>query len=80
MLKPRTISCRGALSLFGFGATLFAIPTTDAEAQTSGMARGKSASNGVTSGAEASPRRNSPQEPSPRLPRRDKNNRKSAKA
>jgi hypothetical protein len=39
MLKVQTMSGRGVLSLFGFGAALFAIPTTDAEAQTAGMER-----------------------------------------
>ena len=39
MLKSQTMSRRGVLSLFGFGAALFAIPTTDAEAQTAGMER-----------------------------------------
>ena len=39
MLKSKTISRRGGLSLFGFGAAVFATPTTDAEAQTSGMER-----------------------------------------
>jgi hypothetical protein len=39
MPKSQRMSRRGVLSLFGFGATLFAIPTTDAEAQTSGMER-----------------------------------------
>jgi len=33
MLKLQTISRRGVFSLFGLGATLFAIPTTDVEAQ-----------------------------------------------
>ena len=39
MLKSQTMSRRGALSVFGFGAALLAIPTTDAEAQTAGMER-----------------------------------------
>ena len=39
MVKSQTMSRRGVLSLFGFGAALFAIPTSDAEAQTSGMER-----------------------------------------
>ena len=41
MLSSQTMSRRGVLSLFGFGvgAALFAIPATDAEAQTAGMER-----------------------------------------
>ena len=39
MTKSQTMSRRGVLSLFGIGAALFAIPTVDAEAQTSGMER-----------------------------------------
>ena len=38
-MKSEKISRRGVMSLFGFGAVLLAIPTTDAEAQTSGMER-----------------------------------------
>ena len=39
MVKSQTMSRRGVLSLVEFSAALFAIPTTDAEAQTSGMER-----------------------------------------